>query len=173
MFFLGEFVSNLKFHAQNEFVAAGWCDTNGVFKDEMQQAICEHVLKLLEVFSEEGHSGSSAPYAINLFSTLAKFKPIAPLTGEDWEWVDVAEYNGSPLWQNKRCSSVFKDETGVYDIDGRVFWEWYRNSETGEVYKTYFTSKGSRVYITFPYTKPEHPEYVFSPTDEFPNEVLE
>lgn len=173
MFFLGEFVSNLKFHAQNEFVAAGWCDTNGVFKDEMQQAICEHVLKLLEVFSEEGHSGSSAPYAINLFSTLAKFKPIAPLTGEDWEWVDVAEYNGSPLWQNKRCSSVFKDETGVYDIDGRVFWEWYRNSESGEVYKTYFTSKGSRVYITFPYAKPEHPEYVFSPTDEFPNEVLE
>jgi hypothetical protein len=173
MFFLGEFVSNLKFHAQNEFVAAGWCDENGVFKDEMQQAICEHVLKLLEVFSEEGHSGSSAPYAINLFSTLAKFKPIAPLTGEDWEWVDVAEYNGSPLWQNKRCSSVFKDETGVYDIDGRVFWEWYRNSESGKVYKTYFTSKGSRVYITFPYTKPEHPEYVFRPSDEFPNEVLE
>jgi hypothetical protein len=173
MFFLGEFVSNLKFHAQNEFVAAGWCDTNGVFKDEMQQAICEHVLKLLEVFSEENHSGSSAPYAINLFSTLAKFKPITPLTGEDWEWVDVAEYNGSPLWQNKRCSSVFKDATGVYDIDGRIFWEWYRNSETGEVYKTYFTSKGSRVYITFPYTKPERPEYVFSPTDEFPNEVLE
>jgi len=166
-------MSTLKFHAQNEFVAAGWCDTNGVFKDEMQQAICEHVLKLLEVFSEEGHSGSSAPYAINLFSTLAKFKPITPLTGEDWEWVDVAEYNGSPLWQNKRCSSVFKDETGVYDIDGRVFWEWYRNSESGKVYKTYFTSKGSRVYITFPYTKPEHPEYVFSPTDEFPNEVLE
>ena len=166
-------MSNLKFHAQNEFVAAGWCDTNGVFKDEMQQAICEHVLKLLEVFSEENHSGSSAPYAINLFSTLAKFKPITPLTGEDWEWVDVAEYNGSPLWQNKRCSSVFKDATGVYDIDGRIFWEWYRNSETGEVYKTYFTSKGSRVYITFPYTKPERPEYVFSPTDEFPNEVLE
>jgi hypothetical protein len=173
MFFLGEFVSNLKFHAQNEFVAAGWCDTNGVFKDEMQQAICEHVLKLLEVFSEEGHSGSSAPYAINLFSTLAKFKPIAPLTGEDWEWNDVAEYNGSPLWQNKRCSSVFKDETGAYDIDGRVFWEWYKDAETGEVFKTYFTSKGSRVYITFPYTKPEHPEYVFSSTDEFPHETIE
>ena len=166
-------MSNLKFHAQNEFVAAGWCDANGVFKDEMQQEICEHVLKLLEVFSEGNHAGSSAPYAINLFSTLAKFKPITPLTGEDWEWVDVAEYNGSPLWQNKRCSSVFKDETGVYDIDGRVFWEWYRNSESGKVYKTYFTSKGSRVYITFPYAKPERPEYVFSPTDEFPNEVLE
>jgi hypothetical protein len=165
-------MSNLKFHAQNEFVAAGWCDTNGVFKDEMQQAICEHVLKLLEVFSEEGHSGSSAPYAINLFSTLAKFKPIVPLTGEDWEWNDVAENNGSPLWQNKRCSSVFKDDTGVYDIDGRVFWEWYRNSKTDEVYKTYFTNRNSRVYITFPYTKPEHPEYVFSPTDEYPNETI-
>jgi hypothetical protein len=166
-------MSNLKFHAQNEFVAAGWCDTNGVFKDEMQQLICENILELLEVFSKHNYSGSSAPYAINLFSTLAKFKPIAPLTGEDCEWVDVAEYNGSLMWQNKRCSSVFKDETGTYDIDGRVFWEWYRNNETDEVYKTYFTSKGSRVYINFPYTKPERPEYVFMPSDEFPNEVLE
>ena len=51
--------------------------------------------------------------------------------------------------------------------------KFHAHSESGKVYKTYFTSKGSRVYITFPYTKPEHPEYVFSPTDEFPNEVLE
>lgn len=29
------------------------------------------------------------------------------------------------------------------------------------------------LYITFPYAKPEHPEYVFRSSDEFPNEVLE
>ena len=166
-------MSNLMDHAWSEFRAAGWCDHKNNFHDEMQESICKHVLDLLIVFSQEGHSGSTAPYAINLFSTLAKYKPIVPLTGEEWEWVDVAEYNGSTRWQNKRCSSVFKDETGTYDIDGRVFWEWHKDDKTGEIHKTYFTSKGSRVYITFPYTKPERPEYVFSPSDEFPHETLE
>lgn len=148
-------MSNLEFHARNEFRAAGWVDENGKFKDEMQEMICNHVLKLLEVFSDEGHSGSSAPYAINLFSTLAKFEPIAPLTGEDWEWNDVSEFggrDGGPLYQNKRCSHVFKDNTGAYDIDGIVFWEWYTDPETGEKSKSYFTSRGSRVPVTFPYT---------------------
>lgn len=148
-------MSNLEFHARNEFRAAGWVDENGKFKDEMQEMICNHVLKLLEVFSEEGHSGSSAPYAINLFSTLAKFEPLVPLTGEDWEWHDVSEYSSrdnGPVYQNKRCSRVFKDNTGAYDIYGIVFWEWYTDPETGEKSKSYFTGRGSHVYVTFPYT---------------------
>ena len=160
-------MSNLEFHARNEFRAAGWVDENGKFKDEMQEAICTHVLKLLEVFSDEDHSGSSAPYAINLFSTLAKFEPLVPLTGEDWEWNDVSEYSGrdnGPVYQNKRCSHVFKDNTGAYDIDGIVFWEWYTDPETGEKSKSYFTGRGSRVYVTFPYTpKIEYHERI---TDE-------
>jgi hypothetical protein len=76
-------------HAMTEFRAAGWVDENGNYCDEMQQAICEGVLKLLEVFSEEGHSGSSAPYTIDLFKQLASFKPVVPLTGEDWEWISI------------------------------------------------------------------------------------
>ena len=77
-----------------EFRAAGWTDENGKFNDEMQEMICNHVMKLLEVFADEGHSGFSAPYAINLFSKLAKFEPIGPLTGtyRDWE-----EENGGAL----------------------------------------------------------------------------
>ena len=62
----------------NEFRAAGWLDEHGKYNDEMQEMICNHVLKLLDVFADEGHSGSSAPYAINLFSKLAKFDPIVP-----------------------------------------------------------------------------------------------
>jgi hypothetical protein len=141
-------------HAWKEFMAAGWCNEAKDFKDEMQEDICKHVLKLLHVFSEEGHSGSSAPYAINLFSTLANFEPITPLTGEDWEWSDASEFNGregGPLYQNKRCSRVFKDDTGAYDINGIIFYEWYTDKETGEKYKTYFTSRESKVRVTFPY----------------------
>jgi hypothetical protein len=144
-------MSNYIKHAMAEFRAAGFVDENGKYCDEMQEAICNHMLKLLEVFDEEGHSGSSAPYAINMFSTLAKFEPIVPLTGEDWEWTEL-DYGTDIKYQNKRCSRVFKDSNGkAYDSEGKVFWEWYTDSE-GVKHKTHYTCSESRVYIEFPYT---------------------
>lgn len=144
-------------HAMREFRAAGWLDENGEFKDSMQKLICEGVMRLLDVFSEQGHSGFSAPYAIGLFEKLASYEPIVPLTGEDWEWNDV----GNDLWQNNRCSHVFKDADGkAYDMDGRIFYEWHeRDAGPDEPeypgkhrFKTHFTSRDSPVYIEFPYT---------------------
>jgi len=155
-------MNNYEKHAMKEFRAAGWTDEHGKFKDEMQEAICTHVLKLLEVFHGEGHSGSSAPYAINLFEKLAKFEPVAPLTGEDWEWHNVSSYSNpdrGSVYQNKRCGHVFKDSTGAYDIDGIIFYDWYTREETGERYKSYYTCKESRVPVTFPYVpKSEYKE---------------
>ena len=149
-------------HALMEFRAAGWVDENGNWKEEYQQLICEGVLKLLMVFADEGHSGTSAPYAINLFKKLAMFEPIVPLTGEDWEWSDVRHNgDGSIHYQNKRCSHVFKEGDGqAYDIDGKVFWEWCERplSEDEEGYpgidtfKSYYTGYESRTPVTFPYT---------------------
>lgn len=157
-------MSNYERHAMMEFRAAGWTDESGKFNDEMQEMICKHVMKLLEVFADEGHSGSSAPYAINLFKQLASFEPVAPLTGEDWEWTDVSEYGGrddGPLFQNKRCGHVFKDNDGAYDSDGIIWYDWHTDEETGEKYKTHFTSRESRVPVTFPYTpKREYKEWV-------------
>lgn len=154
-------MSRYREHALEEFRAAGWVDENGKFNDEMQEMICNHVLKLLEVFNGEGHSGTSAPYTINLFNQLALFKPLGPLTGEDWEWTDVAEQNGGPLYQNKRASHVFKDPNGSYDINGIVWYEWCNDEETGEKYKSHFTNYESRVPVTFPYTPhTEYKEYV-------------
>ena len=161
-------------HAKEEFRAAGWVDENGKYNDDMQEAICDHVIKLLEVFSEEGHSGSTAPYAINLFTRLAKFEPITPLTGEDWEWNEVSERMGSKCWQNRRCSSIFKDDNGeCYDIDGKVFWEWAvsyddEGKPNGEVHKSYYTNRESRVPVTFPYTKPKEPIYEYRYSDAEP-----
>lgn len=160
-------MSNYKSHAWTEFRAAGWIDDNNKFKDDMQEAICNNVLKLLDVFADEGHSGTSAPYALNLFSTLAKFEPIGPITGEGWEWVTVFEQSGSTLYQNKRACHVFKDNNGAYDIDGKVFWEWYR-AEDGTISKSYYTGSGSRVPVTFPYTVPEKPIYEYRHSDAEP-----
>jgi hypothetical protein len=172
-------VSNFHKHAIQEFRAAGWLDSDGNFKDEMQEAICNNVLKMLDIFADEGHSGSSAPYAINLFSKIAGFEPIAPLTGADDEWFCHSDErtNGVSVYQNKRFSSVFKQsdrfDGQAYWLDGKVFWSWHSSPDIddGEPFKSYFTSKDSMVPITFPWVKPES-QYVFVPTEKFPNEVL-
>jgi hypothetical protein len=170
-------MSNYRTHAMQEFRAAGWMKEDGTYTDEMQGWICDHVLKLLDVFDGEGHSGSSAPYTVGIFNRLAMFEPIAPLTGEDWEWNEICDERtgGVSVFQNKRFSSVFKQSDRFdgkpYYLDGRVFWEWYKDEE-GKMRKIYFTSMDSLMTIEFPWTKPEHPEYVFSPNEEFPNEQL-
>lgn len=140
-----------KEHAMTEFRAAGWTDENGKFDCSMQEMLCNQVMELLALFASHGHSGSSAPYAIDLFTKLAKFEPIIPLTGEDFEWNDV----GNGMFQNKRCSHVFKSadrfDGQPYDTDAVIFWEWYTDPETGEKSKVYFTSRDSQQPITFPY----------------------
>ncbi len=144
--------------AMREFRAAGWLDESGQFTDGMQEMMCEQVMELLDKFSEHGHSGSTAPYAVNLFKQLAMFEPIVPLAGEDWEWNEVSDN----MYQNRRCSHVFKDSKDgqAYDSQGRVFFEWHERpldeDEEGypgiKRYKTHFTSRDSRVPVTFPYT---------------------
>ena len=157
-------MSNYEKHALMEFKAAGWLKDDGTYCDEMQEMICRHVLALLDVFSSEGHSGSTAPYAINMFSRLAKFEPLAPLTGEDWEWNETSH----GVLQNKRASHVFKDiETGeAYDINGKVFWEW--SEYEGKPHKSYYTCYDSRVPVTFPYEVPKEPQYVWRWSDAEP-----
>ena len=154
-------------HAVKEFKSAGWLKEDGNYSDEMQGMICDHILKLLRVFSDEGHSGSSAYYTLNLFDKLARFKIITPLTGLDDEWNEVADGKGGTMYQNKRYSSVFKDDDGVWDINGRVFWEWQRR-EDGTAYKSHYQGSGCSTPVTFPYTPPKEPEYVYRYSDATP-----
>ncbi|MTV59265.1 hypothetical protein GM547_14585, partial [Streptococcus pneumoniae] len=52
------------------------------------------------------------------------FETIAPLTGEDDEWMDVTDVNGDdPLFQNVRDSRVFKDgkDGRAWFLDAIVF----------------------------------------------------
>lgn len=160
-------MSNMLKWAEQELRYAGY-DINDP-EDGPNRWLAEGTLELLKVFSEQGHSGMSAPYAVALFEKLATWKPISPLTGEDDEWVDVSENT----WQNRRNSAVFKEADGqAYWGFGRVFWEWY-SGDDGKPSKSAFTGHGSRVDIEFPWTQPDKPEYVFVPNEEFPNEELD
>jgi hypothetical protein len=132
--------SNLLAHARRELSAIGYAPVEGIQEDGPNLWIQQNIIELLEVFTTQGHSGSSAPYCIGLFTKLASFEPLGPLTGEDSEWMEVSE----GTWQNLRCSHVFKDADGrAYNSAGRVFRE-----PSGAC----FTSRDSRVYVEFPYT---------------------
>jgi hypothetical protein len=160
-------MSNLIDHAMREFRACGWVDESGTWNDEWQKEICENVLDLVRVFADQGHSGSTAPYLLNIFERVAALKPLVPLTGADHEWNEVAE----GVFQNNRCSHVFKQadrfDGQPYDIDAVIFWEWFRD-ENGDLRKTHFTGSDSFRPITFPYTPTK--TYQFRPSDEFPFE---
>lgn len=134
-------------------------DRLGSDEDGMQSVMNRGILEIIEKFSEQGHSGFSAAYAIGILRRLLAWKPITPLTGEDGEWNDVSD----TLQQNKRCSSVFRenrDNLTAYDINGKVFSDDGGNS--------WFTKggKGSAVPVTFPYTVPEKPEYIILESEE-------
>ena len=144
-------------HAKTELQAIGMLGS----EDEMNTMMSDNIMQLIETFAEQGHSGFSATYCINMFTKLANFKALSPLTGADDEWNDVSDYgDGTKRYQNKRYGSVFKDGDSAYNIDGKVFWEWYRD-EGVDPMKTYYTSIGSRVPVTFPYTIPDKPIYEY------------
>ena len=154
-------MSNLLSYAEDELNRIGMTEDS---PDEMNVEMRKHILHMVQEFSKEGHSGFSGRYALNILTKLLDFKPITPLTGADDEWNDV----GEDYWQNKRCSSVFKKADGTcYDIDGKVFWEWYRD-ENGEAVKTYYSGSGCSTPVIFPYTPPNNPIYEYRHSDAEP-----
>lgn len=76
------------------------------------------MISILEKFFDQWDSGGAVSVAAPVLMRLIAGQPLGPLTGEDSEWIDRSEINGEPMWQNMRCSSVFKDGKGhAYDID--------------------------------------------------------
>lgn len=108
-----------------------------------QKMMTRDVLKVIELISEQGHSGGSIGPFLNLVRKCALQENLTPLTGEDSEWSEV-----SPgMWQNKRYSAVFKDEDGrAYDIEGHIGVDPNGSMYTGG-------GKETLCYIEFPYTK--------------------
>lgn len=143
-------------YAERELDLIGMNDEEGI-----NGMMRKHLIHMVEEFAKEGHSGFSASYALSCLKRLLAFKPLSPLTGEEDEWTEVSEHMGHKSYQNKRYSAVFKDETGTYNIDGKVFWSWFTDKDTGEKFKSYYTSRDSRVYVEFPYTVPDEPEYEY------------
>ena len=144
----GEYVPSTIKHALSEFVFVKWMTPEGTFDDEMRESICQDLVQVIETIVDQGHSGFSLTYLIKQLTVLLKQEPLAPLTGEADEWVQVQDN----LYMNKRCSRVAKysKDKEAYDIEGQVYYEKNVDKD-GNEYKTYFIKTPFKS-ITFPYT---------------------
>lgn len=128
-------------------------------KDEMQQEMNHDLLQIVAKFSDQGHSGLSASYALGKLTRLLAFEPLKPLTGEDDEWNEYADGR----FQNKRCSRVFKNADGTaHDIEAQIV-----SYDEGKTW--HYPKKWKQ--ITFPYTPPSEPKKVLLPAEEEPQDA--
>ena len=134
-------MSNLLKHAERELKFIGY---DGI--DEYNNMAKAAIMELLTTFANQGHSGFSANYIVNLFNKLAKYETLSPLTGNDDEWNDVSDMSGDrkTLFQNNRDGRVFKNDDGAFFTEA-IIW-----TESGE---SSYTNKDSNRYIkSFPFT---------------------
>jgi len=82
---------------------------------------------------------------------VIRFEPLSPLTGEDDEWIDQSGPTGSPMFQNRRCMTIFKEgsnaqawhiERVLFAYPSKSFTGWHQVSRTREL---------SSRPVTFPY----------------------
>ncbi len=112
----------------------------------------DSILELLTVLSKQGHSGESRNLCIGLFTKLAQFQPLTPITGRDTEWF---EHENPIMFQNKRLGNLFKAgaRDQAYYLDA-VHWR----TQTGRVFAGPAklpdgSTLLSRQYVkTFPFT---------------------
>ena len=130
----------------------------------MQKVINKDILDIIKLFSEQGHSGFSAHYSMNILKRLMDYKPLSAITDDESEWTKL-DYDEDLAYQCKRCPSLFKDKNGrVYNVEGRVF-----SDDNGH---TWYTNGNSRIYVELPYTVPDKPEYVVIDNQQQRNAVL-
>ena len=132
--------SNLIQHAKFEIERAGLNDKDA----DYDGAVAKSVMDLIQVFSDQHHSGMSASYVLGVFDKLARFDVLSPLTDNPDEWQEICdetteEHGTRTLYQNRRRGSTFSWDRGKtwYDIEDKSrdngdTWPGWEMMEEGE-----------------------------------------
>ena len=98
------------------------------------------ILALCEAFGNSGQSGGSAPYTASAITQAIKKlllqEPICSITGinEEWAQVTYPDVEDEMMYQNKRCSALFKNKNGkCYYLDAIV-----KKTQTGNCWSGSF-----------------------------------
>lgn len=93
-------------------------DRLGTPADDTGRVAVERLLALL-VQQKDTDSETARQWVVDIFSRLANFEVLTPLTGERHEWREIPETQqfGNYNYQNKRASSVF----AMVDVDENDF----------------------------------------------------
>lgn len=104
-------------HAQKELELAGLFDADSDYNGMIGKAVVE----LMTTFANQGHSGMSAEITTELFSTLARYEHLSPITNNPEDWMDVSGYspNQPQFWQSRRNPHLFSLDGGrsYYDVN--------------------------------------------------------
>jgi hypothetical protein len=115
--------SNLVKHARRELGIIG----------EDQDTI-EGIVKIMQAFSDMGHSGGSASIVIPMVHELLQFHNLSPITNDPDEWMhhgeDVWGEHGG-IWQNIRNGELFSGD------GGKTYWSLADGSQSGNIKKIY------------------------------------
>jgi len=117
-------MNNTRSHAELEFEILNATATSPDNRPIIEPFQAE-ILALVEKFGDSGQSGGSAPYTAKAISQavekLCLQDPLCPVTGIDNEWFQPMD--DESMFQNKRCSALFKNGNGrAYYLDA-VIWQ--------------------------------------------------
>lgn len=95
--------------AEREVRLAGLLDEDSDYGGMIGEAVME----LVRTLSAQRHSGYSIGYVMHVTQQLVDGKALTPLTSNPEDWINVSDMSGTPMWQNRRCSSAFSDDGGA------------------------------------------------------------
>jgi len=134
--------------------------------DGMQKVMNKDIIQILNKIDEYHFNKEE----INNLTRLMDWKPIIPLTGEEYEWIIDNEIVGNITQQNRICSAVFRnknDNSTAHYIKGRIFsddggWSWFTRGDN------HGARLGSSIPVKFPFKVPDRPikVYLDPETDE-------
>lgn len=156
-------------HALNEFRALKWIDENENIIEQKQEEVCK---KVLEVFDLIGDNPNLVMEITHTLAHLAKNDNLTFITGEDWEWENIAnEDSAFPIFQNKRCRDLFKCEIlgeGAYYRPGIIFYDYIEKND-GTKEKINYIDDDSIKKVEFPFSP--GPEYKYKKRVQKNNDV--
>ena len=106
--------SNLERHAKHElrlWLAA--IDDPDSPETPYEQLIADAVMDLIRVFDGHEHSGMSASMTLAVFTEVANFRTLTPVTSAPDDWFPVEQVAGKDvMWQSKRNPALFSNDAG-------------------------------------------------------------